>query len=75
MVICLFSIVDFVVSTCLEKEQKGPKKLSILHKKILGYLKVFFLGISDLRIHLVMVILAIFLVVIWCLGHLFLVIP
>ena len=59
MVIYLFFAGIFVISTCLKQEQKGLKT-AILALKKLGDLKVFFLVIGDLRIHLVMVILAIF---------------
>ena len=48
-----------VIRICLNLEQKGLK-IVILVLKILGDLIVFFLVIGDLRIHLVMVILAIF---------------
>ena len=48
-----------VIRICLNLEQMGLK-IVILALKILGEFIVSFLVIGDLRIHLVMVILAIF---------------
>ena len=48
-----------VMRICLNLEQKGLK-IVIFALKILGDLIIIFLVIGDLRIHLVMVILAIF---------------
>ena len=56
MVIYLIFGGDFAISTCLKHEQNQMETV-ILTLKILGDFKVF-LVIGDLRIHLVMVILA-----------------